>query len=323
MTDQISDADAPGTYDPVRAILDIACTGGDTSVDGMVAVDVALAAIRHALKIGGAMQTEATRIMPAYVEEFLRAVRDHPGQKYPVESYHSPDHEDSRPSWSIAETSGWVRSVGSHKWEMTPAGRIIVGLLDAGLTNPDAGEDEAPAEPFGYWIEQKGAEPSLLRRPAYIPEASDIRTVTPLYAQRSQRDDRTGVGADRATTDWRRLFDEMSKAAGNLKAAIRPQLDAMPYADMPTVRQAFNDVAVVSGRGLDARQAGLEEATPVGHDPIELLRDATMVEYAGGGGWSLNLLFGKGAEGRERTRRASAAIRSALGRYATDSAETA
>lgn len=37
-------------------------------------------------------------------------------------------------------------------------------------------------EPFGYWIEQRGAEPALLRKPAYIPEPSDLRRVTPLYA---------------------------------------------------------------------------------------------------------------------------------------------
>lgn len=37
-------------------------------------------------------------------------------------------------------------------------------------------------EPFGYWVEQKHAEPILLRKPAYIPEPSPLRTVTPLYA---------------------------------------------------------------------------------------------------------------------------------------------
>lgn len=36
-------------------------------------------------------------------------------------------------------------------------------------------------EPFGYWVEQKGAEPALLRKPAYIPEPSDLRKVTPLF----------------------------------------------------------------------------------------------------------------------------------------------
>lgn len=41
--------------------------------------------------------------------------------------------------------------------------------------------DAQQGEPFGYWIEQKYAEPALLRKPAYIPEPSDLRTVTPLY----------------------------------------------------------------------------------------------------------------------------------------------
>lgn len=47
------------------------------------------------------------------------------------------------------------------------------------LQPPVMGEVEA--EPFGYWIEQKGAEPVLLRKPAYIPEPSELRTVTPVY----------------------------------------------------------------------------------------------------------------------------------------------
>lgn len=50
----------------------------------------------------------------------------------------------------------------------------------AALTNPMPAE-EREAEPFGYWIEQKYAEPALLRKPAYIPEPSELRTVTPLY----------------------------------------------------------------------------------------------------------------------------------------------
>jgi hypothetical protein len=37
-------------------------------------------------------------------------------------------------------------------------------------------------EPFGYWVEQRLAEPILLRKPSYIPEPSELRTVTPLYA---------------------------------------------------------------------------------------------------------------------------------------------
>lgn len=41
---------------------------------------------------------------------------------------------------------------------------------------------EASPEPFGYWVEQRYAEPVLLRKPAYIPEPSELRTVTPLYA---------------------------------------------------------------------------------------------------------------------------------------------
>lgn len=44
-----------------------------------------------------------------------------------------------------------------------------------------ANGEQVERVPFGYWIEQKGAEPALLRKPAYIPEPSNLRTVTPLY----------------------------------------------------------------------------------------------------------------------------------------------
>ena len=37
-------------------------------------------------------------------------------------------------------------------------------------------------EVFGYWVEQRLAEPAFLRKPAYIPEPDENRTVTPLYA---------------------------------------------------------------------------------------------------------------------------------------------
>ncbi|MBB5709302.1 hypothetical protein [Sphingomonas xinjiangensis] len=40
--------------------------------------------------------------------------------------------------------------------------------------------------PFGYWVEQKHADPVLLRKPAYIPEPNERRTVTPLYAAPSR-----------------------------------------------------------------------------------------------------------------------------------------
>lgn len=53
----------------------------------------------------------------------------------------------------------------------------------AGAAALDTLEQE-PAEPFGYWVEQKHAEPALLRKPAYIPEPSELRTVTPLYRRK-------------------------------------------------------------------------------------------------------------------------------------------
>ena len=53
---------------------------------------------------------------------------------------------------------------------------------------------------------------------------------------------------------WKRHYDAMAKAAGDLKAAIRPQLDAMTFADHVEVRKAFNDIAIVHGKALDHLQ---------------------------------------------------------------------
>lgn len=58
------------------------------------------------------------------------------------------------------------------------------------------------------------------------------------------------VGAE----PWRKHYFDMAKAAGDLKAAVRPQLDAMSFADHVEVRKAFNDIAIVAGRALDHMQ---------------------------------------------------------------------
>lgn len=63
---------------------------------------------------------------------------------------------------------------------------------------------------------------------------------------------------------WCKHYDAMAKAAGELKAAIRPQLDAMPYADHAKVRKAFNDIAVVAGRALDFLQGRPLPSAPSG-----------------------------------------------------------
>lgn len=57
-----------------------------------------------------------------------------------------------------------------------------------------------------------------------------------------------------AAEPWRKHYFDMAKAAGDLKAAVRPQLDAMPFADHAEVRKAFNDIAIVAGRALDHMQ---------------------------------------------------------------------
>jgi hypothetical protein len=57
-----------------------------------------------------------------------------------------------------------------------------VEIVSAALTPPADG-----GEPFGYWVEQKHADPVLLRKPAYIPEPSQLRTVTPLFAASPSR----------------------------------------------------------------------------------------------------------------------------------------
>ncbi|KMS58788.1 hypothetical protein [Sphingobium cupriresistens] len=57
---------------------------------------------------------------------------------------------------------------------------------------------------------------------------------------------------------WRKHYFDMAKAAGDLKAAIRPQLDAMTFADHAEVRKAFNDIAIVAGRALDHMQGSMK-----------------------------------------------------------------
>jgi hypothetical protein len=52
-------------------------------------------------------------------------------------------------------------------------------------SSPSPASNYAVREPFGYWVEQRHAEPVLLRKPAYIPEPNDNRSVTPLYASPS------------------------------------------------------------------------------------------------------------------------------------------
>lgn len=78
---------------------------------------------------------------------------------------------------------------GAGQWEHCGScserfGRAIVLRRNALACAPAAGVEGE--EPFGYWVEQKHADPVLLRKPAYIPEPSDLRTVTPLYAAPAQ-----------------------------------------------------------------------------------------------------------------------------------------
>jgi len=73
---------------------------------------------------------------------------------------------------------------GEGKWEhcgpcSVRFGQAIV-LRRAALSGSDG-----VTEPFGYWVEQRYAEPVLLRKPAYIPEPSENRKVTPLYLSAS------------------------------------------------------------------------------------------------------------------------------------------
>lgn len=67
-------------------------------------------------------------------------------------------------------------------------------------------------EPFGYWIEQRHADPVLLRKPAYIPEPSALRTVTPLYA--------TPTSAGLAPVSDEMVRDPLIHMAASLAAAI-------------------------------------------------------------------------------------------------------
>lgn len=101
----------------------------------------------------------------------------------------------------------------------------------AHTARPDAGDEDV--EPFGYWVTQKHADPILLRKPAYIPEPSDLRTVTPLYTAAMREGlDRGMVEVPREPTKdmllagsgWNIMKDDLKRAwTAMLKAAEQPR----------------------------------------------------------------------------------------------------
>jgi len=92
-----------------------------------------------------------------------------------------PDWAYGRVLLSDGTTAGVVSTSGY--WTEGYDGVYVIGYQRRPTTSLPEPAEEGKPEPFGYWVEQKYADPVLLRKPAYIPEPSDLRTVTPLYAK--------------------------------------------------------------------------------------------------------------------------------------------
>jgi hypothetical protein len=98
-----------------------------------------------------------------------------------------------------AETLASLSSEGEEQCE-------VPGCIAEEAANLDV-------EPFGYWVEQKHADPILLRKPAYIPEPSELCTVTPLYlaSTHSQSDVIEKCGEVGDLEQARRFFEQHSR----------------------------------------------------------------------------------------------------------------
>jgi hypothetical protein len=113
------------------------------------------------------------------------------------------------------------------------------GSLSMEWVSNSAGDPEArEAENAAFVVALRNAAPALLSATA-----------------REQAQAETIAGLREDAKAWHALYEDMAKAAGDLKAAVRSQLDAMPYADHGDVREAFNRIATVAGRRRDRLQA--------------------------------------------------------------------
>jgi len=129
--------------------------------------------------------------------------------------------------------AAWLRAISDWLLATDNDMKLPDGVLD---TDPLDLADElelaakVDSEPFGYWIEQKGTEPFLLRKPAYIPEADDLRTVTPIYS-------RPGSGKDEgpALAALRSIMREYRDTMGDETAEIRAAEAVLAVADERTI----------------------------------------------------------------------------------------
>ncbi|MBB4618638.1 hypothetical protein [Sphingomonas abaci] len=121
--------------------------------------------------------------------------------------------------------------------------------------------------------EWKRVDPSsgvALHPTSYIANFADMARV--VIADRLATAEAASGAGER---EWRGHYEAMADAAGALKDAIRPQLDAMQFADHVEVRKAFNDIAVVAGRALDTSQA--LASLPPATDPAMVERIARLL----------------------------------------------
>lgn len=170
-------------------------------------------------------------------------------------------------------------------------------------------------EPFGYWVEQRLAEPVLLRKPAYIPEPSELRTVTPLYASLPCK---SGEGA---------VERELGAPCENCQKPVEVGQLVVCYDDVGEMHaDCDNPFSLEYAPPKDpAPEPVILLGSPMRHVPLALLStpseqfaksspDAEVREAFSGvmraevldaGAWSLHLHFGRGDGARKRMRAAS------------------
>lgn len=138
------------------------------------------------------------------------------------------------------------------------------------------------AEPFGYWIEQRGAEPVLLRKPAYIPEPSSLRTVTPLYSAR----DAAGVdgGASEGEVErLRHVIDRDRYVAAIVLNNLKRLFSGYDWLRGPSRGSfAYDDehYQLEFGLALDAFEASLAPLARLAWDKSDCTRDPNKVVAA-------------------------------------------
>lgn len=108
---------------------DVALAALDAGGVGKVTVE-----FEDIVNIVSAAMGQAGEPVDRHVIEFLSIVHTNPGGKLNgLDYYPSYDRDDNNPDvrlppplWKVAEDGGWVKCLGSYKWELTDAGKDLL-----------------------------------------------------------------------------------------------------------------------------------------------------------------------------------------------------